>query len=89
MSHSKQNRSFRIRSPKPISGLGMEKVNLTQQKHAFTNQKKYTTAQNKHKKPKPALGAFYDIWPGNEAGPFSKEKISKGEISKEKVKKKR
>jgi len=29
----------------------MEKLNLTQQKHAFTNQKKCTT-QNKHKKTK-------------------------------------
>jgi len=28
---------------------GMEKQNLTQQKHAFTNQKKCTTTQNKHK----------------------------------------
>jgi len=28
--------------PKPISWLGMEKVNLTQQKHAFTNQKNVT-----------------------------------------------
>jgi len=27
----------------------MEKLNLTQQKHAFTNQKKCTTTQNKHK----------------------------------------
>jgi len=27
--------------PKPISWLGMEKQNLTQQKHAFTNQKMY------------------------------------------------
>jgi len=27
----------------------MEKLNLTQQTHAFTNQKKYTTTQNKHK----------------------------------------
>ena len=26
--------------PKPISWLGMEKLNLTQQKHTFTNQKK-------------------------------------------------
>jgi len=34
--------------PKPISWLGMEKLNLTQQNHAFTNQKKYTTTQNKH-----------------------------------------
>jgi len=35
--------------PKPISWLGMEKLNLTQQKHTFTNQKKCTTTQNKHK----------------------------------------
>jgi len=27
----------------------MEKPNLTPQKHAFTNQKKCTTTQNKHK----------------------------------------
>jgi len=38
--------------PKPISWLGMEKQNLTQQKHAFTNQKECTTAQNKQKKTK-------------------------------------
>jgi len=36
--------------PKPISWLGMEKQNLIQQKHTFINQKKCTTAQNKHKK---------------------------------------
>jgi len=30
------------------------------------------------KKRKPGLVAFYDIWPGNEAGLFSKEKLSKG-----------
>jgi len=35
--------------PKPISWLGMEKQNLTQQKHTLINQKKYTTTQNKHK----------------------------------------
>ena len=46
--------------------------------HAFTNQKKCTTTQNKHKKLKPGLLAFYDIRPGNAAGLFSKEKISKG-----------
>jgi len=38
--------------PKPISWLGMEKLNLTQQKHTFTNQNKCTTAQNKWKKTK-------------------------------------
>jgi len=34
--------------PKPVSWLGMEKLNLTQQKHAFSKQKKCTT-QNKRK----------------------------------------
>jgi len=33
--------------PKPISWLSMVKLNLTQQKHAFTNQKKCTTTQNR------------------------------------------
>jgi len=36
--------------PKPISWLGVEKLNLTQQKRTFTNQKKCTTTQNKQKK---------------------------------------
>ena len=31
--------------PKPISCLGMEKLNPTQQKHTLTNQKKCTTTQ--------------------------------------------
>jgi len=59
----------------------MEKINLTQQKHAFTNQRKCrpTTTQNKHtQKLKPGLVAFYDIRPGNGAGLFPKEKNSKG-----------
>jgi len=34
--------------PKPFSWLGMKKLNLTQQKHTFTNEKKCTTTQNKH-----------------------------------------
>jgi len=59
-------------------GLVWKKLNLAQQKHAFTNQKKYTTKQNIRKKLKPGLVAFYEIWPGNGAGLFSKEKISKG-----------
>jgi len=41
------------------------------------------TNKSKHKNLKPASVAFYDTRPGNGAGPFSKE-----EISKEKVKKK-
>jgi len=49
----------------------MEKLNLTLQKHTFTNQKKAsTTTQNKHKKLKPGLVASYDIWPGNGEGLF-------------------
>jgi len=36
--------------PKQIFWLVMERLNLTQQKHAFTNQQKCTTTQNKHKK---------------------------------------
>ena len=67
--------------PQPISWVGMtKKLNLTQQKHAFTNQKKCkpTTTQNKHKKTKATFSRFYDIPPGNQAGLLSKEKISKG-----------
>jgi len=48
----------------------MEKLNLAQQKHTFTNQKKCTTTQNKHKKLKPGLVASYDIRPGNGEGLF-------------------
>jgi len=33
--------------------------------HAFTNQKKCTTTQNKHKKLKTGLVTSYDIQPGN------------------------
>ena len=45
-SNSTQNRPSKTCFHKPISGLGMEKkLNLTQQKHAFTNQKKCSTAQ--------------------------------------------
>ena len=38
-----------FRDVQPISWLDMEKQNLTQEKHTFTNQKKCTTAQNKQK----------------------------------------
>jgi len=56
----------------------MEKLNLTQQKHTFVNQKKCITTQNKHEKLQPGLVAFYDIRPENGSGLFSKEKMSKG-----------
>jgi len=45
-----------------MSWLGIEKLNPTQQKQAFTDQKKCTTTQNKHKQLKPGLVASYDIW---------------------------
>jgi len=50
----------------------MEKLNLTQQKHTFTDQKKCTTGttQNKTQKLKPHLVASYDIRPGNGYGLF-------------------
>jgi len=54
--------------PKPNSWLGMEKLNLTQQNHTFTNQKVemyYNT-----KKLKPGLVVSYDIQPGNRDGLF-------------------
>jgi len=41
-----------------------KKLNPTQQKHTFTNQKKCTTTQ----KTKPGLVATYDIWSGNGEG---------------------
>jgi len=53
------------------------KLNLIQQKHAFTIRNVLQHKINT-KKLKPGLVAFYDIWPGNGAGLFSKEKISKG-----------
>jgi len=50
-SHLTQNRSFRRRFHEPNSLLlGMEKINATQQKHAFTNQKMYyNTSKGRHK----------------------------------------
>jgi len=64
----------------------MEKnLNLTQQKHTFTSDKKCTT-----QKLKPRLVTFYDIWPRKGACLFSKEKIGyvrEELVSKEKVKK--
>ena len=47
-SHSTQNGSLWRRFPSPSLGLVWKKLNLTQQKHAVTNQEKCTTAQNKH-----------------------------------------
>ena len=55
--------------PKPISWLGMEKLNLTQQKNAFINQNKCTTTQDKQKL-NPGLVASYDIRLGNGEGLF-------------------
>jgi len=57
--------------PSQSLGLVWKKLNLTQQKHAFTNQKKCTTTQNNQKKLlKPGLVASFDIRPGNGEGLF-------------------
>jgi len=40
---------FKDVSPSQSLGLVWKKLNLTQEKHAFTRQKKRTTTQNKHK----------------------------------------
>jgi len=48
----------------------MEKQNLTQHKHTFTNENKCSTTQNKHKKLKTGLVASYNIQPGNGEGLF-------------------
>jgi len=56
----------------------MKKINLTQQKHTFTNRKKCL----RYKKLQLGLVAFYDIRPGNGADLFSKEKISKEKVKK-------
>ena len=75
----------------PSQCLGLvwkKKLNVTRQKHAFTNQKKCTATQNKRKKTKAGFSRLNDIRPANRASLFSEEKISKGGVSKEKVKKK-
>jgi len=72
---------FRDISPGKFLGSVWKKLNLTQQKHTFTNQKKCTTTQ------KSQVHRLLRHLLGNAAGLFSKEKISKGK--EEKVKKKR
>ena len=52
--------------PQANLGLVWKKLNLTQQMHAFTNQRNVL----QHKKRKPGLVTFYDIQPGNGAGLF-------------------
>ena len=61
-----------------------EKLNPTQQKHKFTNEKKCTVLKHKinTKKLKQGLVAFYNIWPRNTAGLFSTEKKG-GKVRKE------
>jgi len=58
--------------------LVWKKLNLTQQKDTFTNQKKCIQNKINTKKLKPGLVAFCDIQPGNAVGLFSKERLSKG-----------
>jgi len=86
-----QNKSFWRHFPQAnlLAWYG-KKLNLTQQKHAFTNQKMYykCTTQNKHKKLKPGLVAFYDIWPRAVQQVYSQRKKQVREEIHKKVKKK-
>jgi len=68
-SHLTQNRSFQRCSPSQSLGMVWKKLNLTQQKHTFTNQKNVQQKINT-KKLKPGLVASYDIWHGNWEGLF-------------------
>ena len=52
-SHLKQNGPFQKTFPQAnLLASHEKKLNLTQEKHTFTNQKKCTTTHNKHKKTK-------------------------------------
>jgi len=55
-----------------------KKLNPTQQKHAFTNPKKYTTTQNKHKKTKARFSRLLRHLAWKWSGFIHKEKISWG-----------
>jgi len=57
--------------PNSISWFGIEKLNLTQQKHTFNNQKNVVQHKTDTKILKPGLVASYNIWPGNGEGLFS------------------
>jgi len=67
-------------SPSRSLGSVPKKLNLTHDKScAFADQKKCTIQREiETKKLKPGLVAFYSSRPGNGAGLFSEEKISKG-----------
>jgi len=59
-----------------------KKLNLAQQKQAFTNKKKCTATQNKHAKTKaPGLDAFCDIQSGNAAGLYSEEEKKQTDLT--------
>jgi len=63
-----------------MSWSGMKKLNMTQQKHAYTNQRKWTAKQNKQTKKtiKPGLVAFYDIRHWKRSGSILKGKDKYG-----------
>jgi len=70
----------------------MEKLNLTRQNHAFINQKKYITTQDKHKKLNNKAGFSrllrHLAWKRSGSILKGKDKFWPEEMNKEKVKKK-
>jgi len=71
-------------SPSQSFGLVWKKLNLTQQKHEFNNQKKYTTTQNKHKKTKARFSLLLRHLAWKWSGSILKRKRDKKGKSEEK-----
>ena len=65
-------------SPSQSLGLVCQKLNITQQKRAFANQTKCTTAQNEHKKTKARFSRLLRHPTSKGSGSIFKGKISKG-----------
>ena len=75
---------FRDVSPSQSLALVWKKLNLIEQKHAFANQKKCSTTQNKHKKLKSPFttNGLETEWVNSQRKRWVKEKISKEKVKK-------
>jgi len=79
---------FRDVSPSQSLGWIWKNINRTQQKHAFTSQKKCTTTQNKHKKNRFSRLLRHPAWKRSGSILNEKRKVRE-KISKEKSEQKR
>ena len=78
-------RSKQITTPAPHHSVFYRPDALPADNQQRQSTEGFTTTQNKHKKLKPGLDAFYDTRPGNGEGLFSKEKISKEKVKKKRI----